>query len=79
MEAPGGMQGTRSGSFHSPECKSFTEQGKTGEFSEYTFFVNFFFPASAAKLPSLPFLHSAIFSEKTEKPTCMQSCGAHTP
>lgn len=38
----GGVGGRHRG-IHFPEHKSFTEQGKTGEFSECTFFANFLF------------------------------------
>lgn len=63
----GGVQGTRAGSLHFPECKSFTEQGKTGEFSEYTFFVNFFFHSLCPKASFTPIFALCHFFREDRK------------
>lgn len=63
----GVVQGTRAGSLHFPECKSFTEQGKPGEFSEYPFFVNFFFHSQCPKAFFTPIFALCHFFREDRK------------
>lgn len=55
------------GLFTFQNAKVSQSRANLGNFLNTHFLSIFFFTASAPKLSSLPFLHSAIFSEKTEK------------